>query len=126
MQSSSKWRGSDGVLNWLGAGAAAAALLIFAATAAAAAGRGDKPVSARARQGDAIFHQRCVVCHNKEPGNTSPFGPPNLHGIFEGPTALKTADAEHIITNGKGQMPAFGQLLTKSDIAAVIAYLKTQ
>ncbi len=90
--------------------------------AAAPAGRGASP---RVTRGDAIFHQRCVVCHNKQPGDTTPFGPPNLHGIFKGPSAITTKQAEGIITNGKGTMPAWGKILTPADIEDVIAYLKT-
>jgi mono/diheme cytochrome c family protein len=113
-----------GRMSWIGAGAAAAMLLSLATTLTAASGAGNKAASPRVRQGDAIFHQRCIVCHNKQPGDTTPFGPPNLHEIFKGPTALKTQDAATIITNGKGRMPAFGAILTKSEIGAVIAYLK--
>lgn len=86
----------------------------------------DETVGVQAKQGEAIFQHRCIICHNKQPGDTSPFGPPNLHGIFRGQSPLSTKDAEIIITNGKGQMPAWGKVLTKSDISDVIAYLKTR
>lgn len=125
MQSNPDWKNWRGSLCRLGAGILPAVLLLSAANLCAASGSGGKQASARARQGNAIFHQRCIVCHNKQPGDTSPFGPPNLHEVFKGPTALKPEDAQQIITNGKGQMPAFGQILTKSNIADVIAYLKT-
>lgn len=103
----------------------APALLLTAAslrpsTAAAA------ETSSRAKRGEAIFQQRCVVCHNKQPGDTTPFGPPNLYGVFRGPHALTTAQARTIITNGKASMPAWGKILTSSDISNVIAYLKTR
>lgn len=80
--------------------------------------------SAAAKRGEATFKQRCIVCHNKQPGDTTPFGPPNLNGIFHGPAAITTKQAEDIIVNGKGQMPPWGKVLTKSDIDDVIAYLK--
>jgi len=81
-----------------------------------------------AKRGEAIFHQRCIVCHNKLPGDTSPFGPPNLHGILRASSPMKitAAQATTTITNGKGNMPAFGKKLTKSEIRCLIAYLKTQ
>ena len=42
-----------------------------------------KPVlNAKAKRGAAIFQQNCVSCHNKQPDDATPFGPPNLHGIF--------------------------------------------
>lgn len=80
--------------------------------------------SAAATAGSAIFHKNCIVCHNKQPGDTTPFGPPNLHGVFK-TTDLTSAQAQEIITNGKGQMPAWGKTLTPKDIKNVIAYLKT-
>jgi mono/diheme cytochrome c family protein len=81
---------------------------------------------ATAHEGDAIFHKRCIVCHNKQRGDDSPFGPPHLYTAFHGPTPLTTRVAENTIVNGKGQMPAFGAVLTKTEIHQVIAYLKTR
>jgi mono/diheme cytochrome c family protein len=95
---------------------------ILAVTTAQAA---DSP-STRAKRGDAIFHQRCITCHNKQPDDTSPFGPPNLHGIFRGSSAITPRQATEIISKGKGTMPAFSTMLTKSDIDDLIAYLRTQ
>lgn len=83
-------------------------------------------LTGRAKQGQAIFQQRCVSCHNKQPGDTSPFGPPNLSGIFKGPSRLTTRQAVEIIEKGKSPMPAFGTILTHSDIDALIAYLRTR
>lgn len=81
--------------------------------------------SARVKQGETIFKEKCVGCHNKQPGDTTPFGPPNLNGIFKGPTPLSTKKAEDVITNGTTTMPGWGKVLTKDDIGNVIAYLKT-
>jgi mono/diheme cytochrome c family protein len=81
---------------------------------------------APAREGDAIFHKRCIVCHNKQRGDDSPFGPPNLYTAFHGQPPLTTKVAETIIVNGKGQMPAFGAVLSRTEIHQVIAYLRTR
>lgn len=105
-------------------GALAAFLLstpVFRPSPVAAAENG----GAAAKRGEAMFKQRCIACHNKQPGDTTPFGPPNLNGIFRGPTAITTKDAETVISNGKGQMPGWGKILTKSDIDDLLAYLKT-
>jgi len=83
-------------------------------------------VSGRARHGEEIFKQRCIACHNKQPGDTSPFGPPNLNGIFRGPSPITTKQATTIIVNGKGTMPGWGSVLSKADISDVIAYLRTK
>ena len=78
------------------------------------------------KQGETIFHEQCIKCHNKQPGDTSPFGPPNLHGVFHAKPGITTAEAMHIISHGKGNMPPFGSTLTAGSIQSVIAYLKTQ
>ena len=100
-----------------------AALLImgFGCTSAFAS---DAPTAPSAKQGDQIFHQRCIVCHNKQPDDTTPFGPPNLYKVFR-THAMTTAQAETIITNGKGQMPSFKTILTKPEIISVISYLRS-
>jgi mono/diheme cytochrome c family protein len=76
-----------------------------------------------AKKGDEIFKTKCVICHNKMPGDNSPVGPPNLFEAFKS-KAITQPQAEQIIAHGKGQMPGFGTILTKSDIQGVIAYLK--
>jgi len=100
--------------------------LLLLATSPAFAAKPSQQLSARAKHGEEIFQQRCVVCHNKQPGDTTPFGPPNLNGIFRGPSAITTKQASTIITDGKGTMPAWGKILTPTDIEDVIAYLKTR
>lgn len=75
------------------------------------------------KKGDQIFHTRCLICHNKQPDDKSPFGPPNLFQAFK-TKAISQPQAEQIITKGKGQMPAFGTILSKGDVQSVIAYLK--
>jgi mono/diheme cytochrome c family protein len=78
------------------------------------------------RNGDAIFHQRCISCHNKQRDDDSPFGPPNLYKAFHEPGALTPKAAEVIVTNGKATMPSFGAILTKTEIRSVIAYLRSR
>lgn len=80
--------------------------------------------NAAVRQGKALFQQKCAGCHNKQPGDTNPFGPPNLHGIFQH-KVLTPAEAHHIIRHGKGSMPPF-ESLSDSQIDHLLAYLKTQ
>jgi len=76
------------------------------------------------KKGDQIFKTRCLICHNKQPGDNSPFGPPNLFAALKS-KSISTPQAEQIISKGKGQMPAFGTILSKGDVQSVIAYLKT-
>jgi mono/diheme cytochrome c family protein len=90
-----------------------------------------KPVmSVRAKRGAAIFQQNCVSCHNKQPDDTTPFGPPNLHGIFSSKSMvtppITPTQATETIKNGKAPMPAFGSILSQAQISDLIAYLKAQ
>ncbi len=82
-------------------------------------------MSPRARRGSALFEQNCIVCHNKKPGDTAPFGPPNLHGVLRN-KVITAAQAEAIIQTGRGAMPPFGSRLSRSQIQELIAYLRTQ
>jgi mono/diheme cytochrome c family protein len=90
-----------------------------------------KPVmSVRAKRGEAIFQQNCASCHNKQPDDTTPFGPPNLHGIFSSKPlvhpAMTPAQAADFIKKGAAPMPAFAGILTDAQINDLIAYLKVQ
>jgi mono/diheme cytochrome c family protein len=83
--------------------------------------------SGKAKQGETIFKAQCIGCHNKQPGDTTPFGPPNLHGIIgSAPPQVTAQEAAATIKSGKGIMPPFDGKLTPQDINNVVAYLKTQ
>jgi mono/diheme cytochrome c family protein len=106
-------------------------LLIVAGIFMAAANRiaiAQKPAaSGKAKQGEIVFKAQCIGCHNKQPGDTTPFGPPNLHGIIGStPPQVTPQVAAATIKNGKGIMPPFEGKLTPQDISNVVAYLKTQ
>ena len=72
--------------------------------------------------GAQVFHARCISCHDKQPGDNSPFGPPNLFSEFKR-KAITHSEAEVIIVHGKGTMPPFGIVLSKGEIQSVIEYL---
>lgn len=113
-----------GKSRWIAAAVLPAVALSAAMLRPPPAGAADA-MGAQAKRGEVVFRARCINCHNKQPGDTTPFGPPNLNGIFRGPNAVSTRDAEDIIVNGKGQMPGWGKMLTRGDIDDVMAYLKT-
>ena len=92
--------------------------LVGSAEAAAAS------TSGSAKQGAEIFQKRCVACHNKQRGDDAPFGPPNLYTVFHRTPPLSEHEAETTIHDGKGNMPAFGSILTQREIRSVIAYLR--
>ena len=72
--------------------------------------------------GSQVFHARCISCHNQQPGDNSPFGPPNLFSEFKR-KAITHSQAEVVIVHGKGTMPPFGTVLSKGEIQRVIEYL---
>ena len=83
-----------------------ASALLFPANMSASSGETEPSASPQVKAGEAIFKKRCLVCHNKQPGDNAPFGPPNLYVAFKGPSALSTKAATNIITHGKATMPA--------------------
>jgi mono/diheme cytochrome c family protein len=81
----------------------------------------------KAKLGETIFQAQCIGCHNKQPGDTTPFGPPNLHGIIgAAKPQITPKEAAETIKTGKGVMPAFADKLSTQDISNLVAYLKTQ
>ena len=105
-----------------------ASVVLFVGAAIGAVGEPSaKTASPALKHGETIFQSRCVVCHNKKPGNSAPFGPPNLFQVFGAqPPVLTTEHAEQIVMQGMGQMPAFNGVITKADVRDVIAYLRTE
>jgi mono/diheme cytochrome c family protein len=101
-------------------------VLFFALSCTAVLVAQPPAAGASAKQGNEIFHKRCITCHNKEPEDTSPFGPPNLYKVFRGHPKITNAQAETIIMNGRGQMPSFKAILTRSEIRSVLAYLRSR
>jgi mono/diheme cytochrome c family protein len=102
-----------------------AVMIVFALHCSIAIAVEPDAPGATVKQGDEIFHKRCVVCHNKQPGDNTPFGPPNLYTAFQDHSALTTVQAENIVMNGRGQMPSFKTVLSKTEIRSVIAYLRS-
>ena len=102
------------------------ATLLFGLCCASALAVEPTPKTPAAKRGSEIFHKRCIVCHNKQPDDTSPFGPPNLYAVFRGKPQLTTAQAETIVLNGKGQMPSFKAVLTRDEIRSILAYLRSK
>lgn len=101
-----------------------AIVALVASRGLAAQSNGDAAAPS-AKQGSEIFQTRCIVCHNKKPGDNTPFGPPNLYTVFGPPHPLLTPQqAETIVTHGRGQMPSFGPILSRTEIRSVIAYLR--
>jgi mono/diheme cytochrome c family protein len=78
-----------------------------------------------AKRGEALFQRRCAMCHNKQPNDVMPFGPPNLYKVFRNKN-LSIAQASEIVRSGMGSMPSFGTSVTPSQIKDLVAYLVTR
>lgn len=98
---------------------AAAALALGAARPAAGGGpaKPAKPPQADIAEGRRLFLQSCALCHGTDAGGG------------EGPDirrrGLPAATIARTVHNGiKGQMPAFGQHLTKTEENEVLGYIR--
>jgi mono/diheme cytochrome c family protein len=80
--------------------------------------------------GAQVYKERCVLCHGAE-GKGDGVGAAGLNPKPRNHTDgsyMKTrtdADLIGVITNGKGQMPAWGKILTEQQIQHVLVYVRT-
>jgi mono/diheme cytochrome c family protein len=71
--------------------------------------------------GPAIYREVCATCHGREGGG---FVGPSLVDV-----AVRYPDIAAeiaLVTNGSGQMPAFGTRLSDEQIATVVAYTREE
>ena len=72
--------------------------------------------------GAAIFDSRCAMCHGDSGGGG--VGP----ALADGQVVARfpdVADQIAVVTNGRGEMPKFGDRLTAEEIAAVVEFTRT-
>lgn len=69
--------------------------------------------------GQALFAQRCAVCH----GADGKLGLNGAHDLTR--SNLTTTGRVYMVTNGLGKMPAFKNQLTEAEIEQVVAYSLT-
>lgn len=74
--------------------------------------------SGDAAAGATIYADNCETCHQADGTGDSANGYPDL--TAEKPSVDETID---LVTNGKGDMPAFGADLSEQDILDVAAYV---
>jgi cbb3-type cytochrome c oxidase subunit III len=112
-----------------------AGFILFLATAAGAASGGSstaaEPAQGRAAQlerGRAVYTANCGRCHGADgQGHTrmaEMVEPPDMSD----PAWQRGRGTSRMIAsvaNGRGQMPAFKKKLSKQDIAAAVAYVRT-
>jgi cbb3-type cytochrome c oxidase subunit III len=106
-------------------------VLIFIA-ASAASGVSTLAESKRAKsqaaRGRGVYTANCARCHGADGMGKTTMGEmteaPNLSDAeWQGRRGMSRMVAS--VTNGRGQMPAFKKKLSKQDIAAAVAYVRT-
>lgn len=73
-----------------------------------------------------LYKTNCVSCHAAD-GRGSAVGK-SLHAAdFHSPQVQQQSDAQlaDVITHGRGNMPAFGNSLTKAQIDALVKYIRS-
>jgi cbb3-type cytochrome c oxidase subunit III len=107
-----------------------AVVLSFSSLAAAVAASGE-PESKKAKQsvsGRAVYANNCARCHGGDGTSQTTMGQ-----MTEAPDMTDAAwhrgksSARMIasVSNGRGQMPAFKKKLSRQEIAAAVAYIRT-
>jgi mono/diheme cytochrome c family protein len=82
--------------------------------------------TAMAQDAAATYKAKCAMCHGPD-GKGSTMGVKMGAHDFTSADVQKQSDAQltAIITNGKGKMPAYSGKLKDSDIAGLVAYIRT-
>ena len=108
-------------------------LILLTSVAAAASGVStaaapQKGRAAQVERGRAVYSDRCVRCHGADGQGRTRLGetvePPDLSDpAFQ--RGRSNARMVNSVSNGRGQMPAFKKKLSRQDIAASVAYVRT-
>jgi mono/diheme cytochrome c family protein len=105
----------------LAAGLAAAA--IPAVMAQSTDARFANPARFMATSGEALYADICQGCHM--PGGVGAVGAGAYPALAGNPKLESAAYPLALVINGRGGMPAFGDLLTDQQVAAVVGYVRT-
>jgi mono/diheme cytochrome c family protein len=87
------------------------------------------PATAQAgneQEGQKIFHDKCVRCHAEDGSGNAVIGKALGAADLRSADVQKKSDADFYtqIEKGKGNMPPFGPSLDKSQINALVAYVR--
>ena len=99
----------------------------FAAAAVVSAAQTRRGQS-QAERGRAVYEDKCARCHGADGAGRTRLaevvGPPDL---TDAAWQRKRSNARMIasVSNGLGQMPAFKKKLSRQEIAAAVAYIRT-
>ena len=81
--------------------------------------------AANAAEGKKLFDVKCATCHGPDGSGKTPIGKAVGAKDLRAPEALKLTDTQIStqISQGKGNMPPFGDALGKAKINDLIAYV---
>lgn len=99
--------------------------------AAGAASDASTPAETKSKQitkGRGVYTANCARCHGGDGMGKTTMGEmteaPNISDA-EWQSRRRTSRMTSSVANGRGQMPAFKKKLSKQDIAAAVAYVRT-
>src|SRR5258708_37618544 len=80
-----------------------------------------------ASDGAALYKAKCTSCHGADGSGQTPVGKSMKIRDLRSAEVQKQTDLEltKIIAGGKGKMPAYGKQLSDTELAAVIAHIRT-
>ncbi len=73
-----------------------------------------------AERGSKLYADNCAGCHNSDARGK--LGP----DLVQQPILYRWKDWNDIITHGRRSMPSFGSVLSESDVADILAWVRTQ
>jgi mono/diheme cytochrome c family protein len=108
--------------------AALTALSLWHSTGARGVAETQPPADAKKAQTSELFVQRCARCHGRDGRGATKLGrmveaPDFTDGDWWG-GGVSDERLKASIADGKGEMPAFGKKLTRSEISSLAAYVR--
>lgn len=78
------------------------------------------------QKGASVYKANCTPCHGSVGDANTPAGKKYSVPPFHGSDAFKKSDAEMVefIKTGKGDMPAWSDILSDDEVKSVIAYIR--
>lgn len=96
-------------------------LLTLAATSIRVAGQ------TAPSDGAALFKTKCTMCHGPDAAGKVPMGQRLNVRDLRSTEVQKQSDADlaHVISHGKGKMPAFAKAFSEDQIKLLVAHIRT-
>jgi cytochrome c6 len=99
---------------------------VFAVLALFISFQGTVLAAPQEQTGQTLFNRNCATCHSPNGTPTAVGKSLNAPDLGSTPVRNQTkAQLQQIISNGKGNMPAFKDKLSQAEIDSVVAYVHT-